>query len=202
MTAVSQGGNSYSFAYNGVGDRLQQTVNSATTSYTLDLNAGLTQVLADGTNTYLYALGRVAEQAGTIWTYYHPDAIGSVRQLSDSTGTLTLGQSFEPFGDLLKSAGTGSSNYGFTGEWTDGTGLLNLRARYLNTGIGRFMSRDTWAGDYNRPLSLNRWNYVEGNPINYTDPSGNTFRPMGYIHWVQVIQESIFSSYSPMRDLR
>lgn len=29
-------------------------------------------------------------------------------------------------------------------------------------------------GDVNRPLSLNRWMYVEGNPINLTDPSGNT----------------------------
>jgi hypothetical protein len=36
------------------------------------------------------------------------------------------------------------------------------------------LTRDTWQGDYTRPLSLNRWNYVEGNPINYTDPSGNT----------------------------
>jgi hypothetical protein len=27
-------------------------------------------------------------------------------------------------------------------------------------------------GDYNNPLSLNRWNYVEGNPVNFTDPSG------------------------------
>jgi len=24
----------------------------------------------------------------------------------------------------------------------------------------------------NRPLSLNRWNYVYGNPINFIDPSG------------------------------
>jgi len=38
-----------SFAYNGLGDRRQQTVNGQTTNYTLDLAAGLTQVLADGT---------------------------------------------------------------------------------------------------------------------------------------------------------
>ena len=34
------------------------------------------------------------------------------------------------------------------------------------------MTRDTWQGDYNRPLSLNRWLYGYGNPIKYTDPSG------------------------------
>jgi len=51
LVGVSQGGDSYTFAYNGLGDRLQQVVNGVTTSYTLDLNTGLTQVLADGSNT-------------------------------------------------------------------------------------------------------------------------------------------------------
>jgi len=100
-----------------------------------------------------------------------------VRQLSDATGTLTLGQFYEPYGDILSSAGAGSTSYGFTGEWTDGTGLVYLRARYMNTGVGRFMSRDVWEGNYRLPLTLNKWGYVEANPINYTDPSGfTTFR--------------------------
>jgi hypothetical protein len=34
------------------------------------------------------------------------------------------------------------------------------------------MSRDTWEGSYNSPQSLNRWNYTQSNPVNYTDPSG------------------------------
>jgi hypothetical protein len=29
-----------------------------------------------------------------------------------------------------------------------------------------------WGGDHNSPLSLNRWNYVQGNPVMYRDPSG------------------------------
>ena len=119
---------------------------------------------------YQLDIRRIAEQASTTWTYYHPDALGSVRQLSDSAGQIPLAQSYEPYGDVLNSAGTGTTSYGFTGEWTDGTGLINLRARYMNTGVGRFMSRDTWGGDYNRPLSLNRWAYAEGNPIIFTDP--------------------------------
>jgi hypothetical protein len=47
-----------------------------------------------------------------------------------------------------------------------------LRSRFYSPETGRFQTRDSWQGDYNRPLSLNRWNYVEGNPINRTDPSG------------------------------
>ncbi len=62
--------------------------------------------------------------------------------------------------------------YGFTGEMADVTGLTYLRARYYSPLEGRFMSRDTWEGDARRPLSMNRWMYVEGNPVNLIDPSG------------------------------
>ena len=36
-----------------------------TTNYTVDLNASLTQILSDGTNTYLYGVTRIAQQNGT-----------------------------------------------------------------------------------------------------------------------------------------
>ena len=42
----------------------------------------------------------------------------------------------------------------------------------MDPGTGRFLSRDNWAEDYNSPMSLNKWMYVEGNPVNYVDPSG------------------------------
>lgn len=48
----------------------------------------------------------------------------------------------------------------------------------------------TWAGDYNRPLSLNRWNYVEGNPVNFTDPSGQCIEPISFF-WCVVISSAI-----------
>jgi len=50
--------------------------------------------------------------------------------------------------------------------------LIFLRARWYNPADGRFQSRDTGEGSYNSPQSLNRWNYTEGNPVNYTDPTG------------------------------
>jgi len=54
----------------------------------------------------------------------------------------------------------------------DSTQLIFLRARWYNPADGRFQSRDTWEGDVNRPLSMNRWMYVVGNPVNLTDPTG------------------------------
>lgn len=37
------------------------------------------------------------------------------------------------------------------------------------------MTKDSWPGNTNRPLSINGWNYVEANPINRIDPSGQYF---------------------------
>jgi RHS repeat-associated protein len=62
--------------------------------------------------------------------------------------------------------------YGFTGEQTDPTGLVYLRARMLDPAQGRFLSRDGWPDDPKRPRSLNKWVYVGNNPVNAVDPLG------------------------------
>jgi RHS repeat-associated protein len=159
--------------YNGLGNRVSQTVNGVTTNYVLDQAGGLTQVLADGTNTYLYGNGRIGEKQPGGFMLHLSDALGSVRQLVDSSGTVTLSQNYEPYGRLASSTGDGSSMYGFTGEQFDShTELIYLRARMYSPITGRFTTKDTWMGNYTRPLSLNGWNYVEANPVNYLDPLG------------------------------
>ena len=159
---------SATYAYNGLGDRLSQDG----VNYTLDLNAGLTQVLDDGTNTYTYGLGRISQQSGSTAEYFLGDALGSVRQLVDNTGEVTLTKSYAPYGEVLSSAGSGSSTFAFTGEQQDASGLTYLRARYYNPADGRFLSRDTWEGDENQPITYNKWTYANANPVMYTDPSG------------------------------
>ena len=168
LTSIS-GGQTATYAYNGLGDRLSQNG----VNYTLDLNAGLTQVLNDGTNQYLYGAGRIAQVNATT-EYFLGDALGSVRQLTNGQEQVTLANAYEPYGNLAQTAGSAQTSYGFTGEQTDPSGMVYLRARYYMPNDGRFLTRDRWMGDYNRPLSLNRWGYVEGNPINLSDHSGHS----------------------------
>jgi RHS repeat-associated protein len=172
LVGVTNGIDTYAFAYNGLGDRLQQTVNAVITNYTVDLNNGLTQVLSDGTNAYLYGQGRIGQQ-GTDWAYHLPDALGSVRQLANSAGMVSYAASYEPYGEALTQGGQGSSAYGFAGEWTDGNNLLYLRSRYYSHKTATFITKDSWPSVFTRPQSLNGWSYTEGNPINRTDPSGH-----------------------------
>jgi RHS repeat-associated protein len=173
LTGVTDGGSAVSYAYNGLGDRLQTSASGQTTRYTLDLVSGLTQVLDDGGYTYLYGNGRIAQYGTSGGEYFLGDALGSVRQLADAAGAVRLTRSYQPYGELFASNGEGASVYGFTGEATDAlTGMVYLRARYYDPVTGRLLSKDIWQGDYYRPLTMNGWNYVEANPVNLADPTG------------------------------
>ena len=74
----------------------------------------------------------------------------------------------------------------------DSTELLYLRARHYAPGMGRFLTRDTWAGNYNRPLSLNHWVYGYDNPVKYTDPTGHSVQdPLTATQWSLAKQEAV-----------
>jgi len=182
LSAINRPLSTIRYYYNGLGDRLETSIvpvngiGGQTTIFTMDLASGLTQVLDDGTNTYLYGNGRIAQvnTAGT--EYFLGDALGSVRQMTDASGAVTLAKSYDPYGQLrtnLQIPNSQSTDFGFTGEQTDPTGLLFLRARYYDANVGRFTSRDSFPGLIETPQSLNRYAYALGNPVLYTDPSGN-----------------------------
>jgi RHS repeat-associated protein len=75
-------------------------------------------------------------------------------------------------GETLSSVGSFDTDFGYTGELTDGTGLINLRARYYDPSTGRFLTKDSWAGDSSTPATLVKWLYANSNPVMYTDPNG------------------------------
>lgn len=164
------------YAYNGLGDRLIQNG----TQYTLDLNSGLTQVLSEGTTTYTYGLGRVSQLQGgnDAPEYYLTDALGSVRQLTHESGAIVLTRSYDPYGGVLSSSGSVDSMYGFTGEQTDPSGMVYLRARYYNPSNGLFATRDVWQGQITQPRTFHKWDYALDNPTRYADPAGSAPLPL------------------------
>lgn len=170
LTAQSfTGGSTYSFAYNGDGDRISQKVGSTTTLYSLDLNSDLPQVLTDGSNLYLPGIGQ-SNTYGYNPQFYLTDVIGSTRLITDATGAIIGSpQNYDPFGNTTDAP---SSFIGYTGQWKDASGLEYLRARYYDPSIGRFISKDPESGDINNPATMNGYNYANDNPINNMDPSG------------------------------
>ncbi|MBC7250155.1 MAG: PKD domain-containing protein [Anaerolineae bacterium] len=164
------------FTYNGDGHRVAKTVNGTQTRYTLDPAMGLVQVLVEVTGgeatTYLYGLDLLAEET-TAWAWHLNDGLGSVRQLADDAGQVTLAQGYTPFGVLLWYEGSAASAYGYTGEQEDAsTGLVFLRARYYDPRTGRFISKDPFPGYVREPQTLNLYVYVTNNPLGHVDPAG------------------------------
>jgi len=177
LKAVSGGQSAVSYTYDGLGNRLQQAANGNTITYVNDLNAGLTQVLSDGTNTYLYGVDRIAQLPANNpqkADYFLGDALGSVRQMADETSAVIYAASYDPFGNVNASAGNGSSMFGYTGEQQDANGMVYLRARYYGPYLNQFIQPDPIVPNYAEPQSLNLYSYVRNNPIKYTDPSGLT----------------------------
>lgn len=147
------------------------------TTYTQDLVAPLPVVLqartGSATTQYLYTPGtRPLAQNSGAWEYLLPDALGSVRQIVDADGNVTLAESYEPYGSVLTSTGTASSIFAYAGEQLDTTGLIYLRARYMNPRLGLFLTEDTAPGIASLPLSMHLYLYAWANPINRIDPSG------------------------------
>ena len=91
------------------------------------------------------------------------------RYIYDSFGNPTI---TDPNGTVLPSSGYGNL-YFFTGrEYDPETGLYYYRARYYNPRTGRFIQEDPIAGVKWNPKSLNRYPYVQNNPLTYIDPLG------------------------------
>jgi len=156
------------YGYNGLGDRLVE----GDTQFEMDLNTGLTQALSDETNTYLYGNGRIGQFTGVDSAYFLGDALGSVRQLVDGSGAVSMSKNYKPYGEVLSSEGEAASRYGYTSEMQN-SDLVFLRARYYQSLTGRFLTKDTWQGKETRPMSYNAWLYTYDNPINLRDPSGH-----------------------------
>jgi RHS repeat-associated protein len=171
LTQVTQGSVTAEYVYNGDGVRTSKTVAGDTTEYALDLLATLPAVISDTDAVYLYGLDIIAQQQ-TERLYYMHDGLGSVRQLVDTTGQVEANYAYDPFGVAVVE-GDESNPYRYTGEaWDAEVELLYLRARYYQPEVGRFITKDPWAGDTWRPGTLGGYVYVLDNPVNRADPTG------------------------------
>ena len=152
-----------------------------TTEFVLDENTAYVRILGEvrsdgGERLYAYGPEGFTVQLAVGGNVEYPllDGLGSVRQLTDASGTVILSRSYDAYGAVRLATGMGSSRLGYTGELQDSVGgLVYLRARHYHPVLGRFLQRDSFGGYGQRPQSLNRYVYVQNNPIRYTDPSGH-----------------------------
>ena len=169
--------------YDAMGERvLTKELNSDGTlesKYRLnDVSFEDTQVLSvynDSSKTdYIYGNERTVElSTGTDSTFITDEKESALGRIGEENTFYT------PFGDkedtnFIDTQKALITGFGFDGEWKDITGLYYLRARYYDPNTGVFLSEDSVSGDIESAISLNGYSFVENDPVNYTDPSGNT----------------------------
>lgn len=99
----------------------------------------------------------------------HTDVVASV---AADTGAVAS-TAFDPFGVVTASSGAVSGR-GYQQGFTDPvSGAVGMGARWYEPGMGGFASRDSWTLPPTPSGNANRYAYVLGNPLTFTDPTGH-----------------------------
>jgi RHS repeat-associated protein len=179
------GASTISYQYDALGNLIRQSQNGITTDLVWDEAGSLPLLVGEvGSNgsELLYAHGpdgfaaqrRVLSGAAQGVVYPLLDELGSVRELTNSSGARVRSVVYDAYGRTRSQSGAEPTTLGFTGERQNPDGTIYLRARVYHPSMGRFLQRDTFAGFLDRPQSLNRFAYAENNPVNLVDPSGHS----------------------------
>jgi RHS repeat-associated protein len=107
--------------------------------------------------------------------YFHTDAVGSVRMVTDANGQVIARYDYLPFGETWPADPSLPETRQFTGQERDAnTGFDYFSARYYASANGRFTTPDDPAYiDPFDPQSTNRYAYTYNNPLRYNDPAGH-----------------------------
>lgn len=159
-----------SYTYDSRGLLKTRSLNGdITNTFVWDDTLAIPIMLSDGEYEYIYGKNRVpvaqVELSDGTVSYLHSDLNGSITALTDTKGVIFDTTSYSPYGTPT---GFIESRFGYAGEWSDGTtGYSYLRARWLDTSTGTFLSQDPLV-----QATGNSFGYTNGNPLTQIDPLG------------------------------
>ncbi|WP_337261598.1 RHS repeat domain-containing protein [Serratia sp. MMO-24] len=105
----------------------------------------------------------------TVFGYYHHDHLDAPIQITDKSGNILWAARYHAFGKATITTSSIASNLRFPGQYHDDeTGMHYNWHRYYDPDTGRYITED--------PIGLlgglNRYTYVNGNPLFWSDPWG------------------------------
>ncbi|MGH8174771.1 MAG: RHS repeat-associated core domain-containing protein [Steroidobacter sp.] len=188
--------NSSTFQYTPTGRRWRHVYRDAGSTYTHTYIGNLVEKVVGPSTTdwkhYVFVNGEAialyirSSNGAKTTNYFVKDNLGGMAAIVRNSGTWTVRESFEAFGerrnptswsgppsatDLTKMRDT--TRRGFTShEHLDSTGLIHMNGRVFDPVIGRFVSADPFVQAPYFSQSLNRYSYAFNNPLRYIDPSG------------------------------
>jgi RHS repeat-associated protein len=174
LVSVTQGDTNISYTYNGAGQRVSKTTDEESYTYLYEYDKIVLE--KDSSNSYarnLYGSTLISRVVDNAKAYYLYNGHGDVVKLVTS-GQVVASYEYDAFGNILEESGSFANPYRYSGYYYEAaTGLYDLKARFYDADIARFMQEDTYLGRPSDPLSLNLYSYVLNNPLRYWDPTGH-----------------------------
>ena len=184
------------YQYDGKKERVLKIDSNGTVVKTLYLQ-GLNDyplMVINGSNEYMYVYGiggMVAMRVNGTWFYIMRDHLGSTKLIISNTSFVAARYEYDPYGKILDTSSiTTGSNYQFTGQELDETGLYNFRARMYDTSAAIFYAADP------ANQGASRYGYCGGNPVIMVDPTGKYWEPNYYVDGVQISSEDYYENYA------
>jgi RHS repeat-associated protein len=101
--------------------------------------------------------------------FYTKDHLGSIREMTDSSGTIQARYDYDPYGKVTKLAGSLDADFQYAGYYEHAASGLNLTLfRAYDPNVGKWLSRDRLG----ESQGSNLYTYVENNPAYLYDPLG------------------------------
>ena len=180
VSSTEPGGYSYGFD----GDRLRgkKTESGVTTYYLRSSVLGgkiVAEISSSGSwNKGFVYLGEqlLAIQSSSTVTWVHQEPFTKGQRFTNSSGAMTTNViEVDPFGgETSRTANGAFQPQKFTSYTRDANGVDEAMHRRYSASWSRFSQPDPYDGSYNfgDPQSLNRYSYVQSDPVNFVDPSG------------------------------
>ena len=182
ISTATTGGDSFAYRYDAEGNRVEVIKNGRKIHFVIDNVLGLHKPLAEinASNAvqkyYIYGNGMVyaLDTSGVISVYFY-DYKGSTTAIVNAEGEVQNAYTYSSYGKVIGSSEIIENNYKYLGKHgviTDSDHHIYIRARYYSVDLGRFGQIDNIKTNIQNPLSLNRFRYTEGDPVNRSDLNG------------------------------
>lgn len=176
LVSSSAPGDSWNYRYDAGGNLVATTHNGVAVSFLID-PAGYGNVVAEFDQSggllahYVHAGDLVSRVSNSGAAFFQFDGAGNTVGVTGPNAAASSSYSYLPFGDILKSSGSGAGNFQFSGAFGVGQfddNLSSMRARFYDPAIGRFVQADPLG----TAADANLYRYAMNNPISNIDPSG------------------------------